>query len=329
MKTRTALTLAYLLTVCLIAPARSSETLSAAHVDEIVGAYELAWQQPDAEKRDALLADAWSKKGVFRDPGGAVSGRAALSKHIGKFHEEFPNTRAERTSKIDFHGRSFRFTWKMVFAKDGRVLEGTDFGEIGADGKIASITGFWQPLFNLTTTANQAIVIAYLDAVQDAQPFGHQSSWRRARSPRRRPSYGGVFVGFRNGPHVHQVDKLLRRHRRRSRASPPMTPATASSPALMRFRPRPAGEPAADPGRSFSDGRSALTPSYYDTKSLVDTLITRDQGQRARASWKRPRRTYGRWPAPCCPECGRGAGEVARAKRCAADGAVRGTPARP
>lgn len=281
MKTRTALTLAYLLTACLIAPAQSSETLSAAHVDEIVGAYEQAWQQPDAEKRDTLLADAWSKKGVFRDPAGDVSGRAALSKHIGKFHEEFPNTRAERTSKIDFHGRSFRFTWKMVFAKDGRVLEGTDFGEIGADGKIASITGFWQPLPNLATTANQAIVVAYLDALfrtRDLSIIDKLVAPGAIYTQAPGLPYGGTFTGFSEwtGMFIKSTNyfDIL------GVTQPSLATNDAGDRIVasfdVRFRSKATGKESLQPIQEqfiLEDGKIvALTPSYYDTKSLVDTL---------------------------------------------------------
>jgi len=281
MKTRTAVKLAYLFTLSLIVPAWSSEPMNAAQMEAVVSDYEQAWQQPVSGKRDALLAKAWSKKGVFKDPAGTVSGSAALSNHIGKFHEEFPNTQAERTSKIDFYGRSFRFSWKMVFAKDGRVLEGVDFGEIGSDGKIASITGFWQPLPNLTTTSNQAIVIAYLDGLFRTRNL---SAIEKLVAPRavytQAPGlpYGGIFVGFQEwtGMFIKSAsffDVV-------GVTQPTLATNDAGDRIVasfdVKFRSKATGKESLQPIQEqfvLKDGRIvALTPSYYDTKSLVDTL---------------------------------------------------------
>jgi hypothetical protein len=39
-----------------------------------------------------------------------------------------------------------RFTWKFV-GKDGKtVIEGIDFGELGPDGKLQKIVGFFGPV---------------------------------------------------------------------------------------------------------------------------------------------------------------------------------------
>jgi hypothetical protein len=273
--------LAYLFILCLISPAWTADALNAAQVEEIVGAYEQAWKQPDAGKRDALLAEAWSKKGVFKDPGGAVSGRAALARLIGKFHQDFPDTQAERTSKVDFYGRSFRFTWKMVFAKDGRVLEGIDFGEFAADGRIASITGFWQPLPNLTTTANQAIVISYLDALfrtRDLSVIDQLVAPGAVYTQAPGLPYGGVFVGFKEW--TGMFFKSASFFDVLGVTQPTLATNEAGDRIVasfdVRFRSKATGKESLQPIQEqfiLKDGKIiALTPSYYDTKSLVDTL---------------------------------------------------------
>jgi hypothetical protein len=281
MKTKTAVKLAYLFTFCLICPAWSSDALDAVQVEKLVGDYEQAWQQPETEKRDALLAQSWSRKGVFKDPAGVVEGRAALSKHIGKFHEDFPDTVGVRTSKIDFYGHSFRFSWKMVFAKDGRVLEGTDFGEIGADGKIAAINGFWQTLPNLTTTGNQAIVVAYLDALfrsRDLSIIDKLVAPGAVYTQAPGLPYGGVFVGFKEWTGMFIKSSTI------FDVIGVTQPSLATNDAGdrivasfdVKFRSKTTGKESLQPIQEqfiLKDGKIvALTPSYYDTKSLVDTL---------------------------------------------------------
>jgi hypothetical protein len=281
MKTRNAVKFACLFALCLTSRAFASDALTAAQVEKIVGAYEAAWKQPDAGKRDALLEEAWSKKGVFKDPAGAVSGRAALSKHIGQFHKDFPDTQAQRTSRIDFYGRSFRFSWKMVFAKDGRVLEGIDFGEVGADGKISSITGFWQPLPNLTTIANQAVVVSYLDALfrtRDLSTIDKLVAPGAVYTQAPGLPYGGVFVGFKEwtGMFIKSTtffDVI-------GVTQPSLATNEAGDRIVasfdVRFRSKATGKESLQPIQEqfvLEGGKIvALTPSYYDTKSLVDTL---------------------------------------------------------
>lgn len=281
MKTTTTAKYVYLLATCLICPAWGSDALNAAQVEEIVGGYEQAWKQPDAARRDALLAEVWSKKGVFKDPGGAVAGRTALSKLIGKFHQDFPNTQADRTSKIDFYGRSFRFTWRMEFAKDGRVLEGIDFGEFDADGRIASITGFWQPLTNLTTASNQAIVISYLDALfrtRDLSIIDKLVAPDAVYTQAPGLPYGGVFVGFKEwtGMFIKSTTFFDVIGVTQPTLATNDTGNRIVASFDVRFRSKTTGKESLQPIQEqfiLEGGRIvALTPSYYDTKSLVDTL---------------------------------------------------------
>jgi hypothetical protein len=47
---------------------------------------------------------------------------------------------------VDLHHDVLRFAWRMVLA-DGRALpDGIDFGELGPDGKLARIVGFFGPV---------------------------------------------------------------------------------------------------------------------------------------------------------------------------------------
>lgn len=112
----------------------------------MVEAYGQAWNEADPAVRQALLDKAWADDGVYCDPTAKVEGRAALLAHIAGFAAQFAGARIETRSRVDEHGDNFRFAWEMIDASGASVMEGVDFGTLAADGRIASITGFFGPL---------------------------------------------------------------------------------------------------------------------------------------------------------------------------------------
>jgi hypothetical protein len=112
---------------------------------ELVATYGEAWAADEAERR-RLLEDAWHEDGVYSDPVSRAEGREALVSHIAGFQEQFPGHRIVVTSGVDEHDRYFRFGWALNDADGNIVMEGVDFGEVADDGRIARITGFFDPL---------------------------------------------------------------------------------------------------------------------------------------------------------------------------------------
>ncbi len=115
-------------------------------LDEIVSTYCAAWNEKDETARSAMLEKSWGDAGVYEDPTGvAPAGRAGLHAHIGGFHNAYPGARIVPTSKVDEHHGKIHFTWHMV-QPDGTVaIDGRDFGEIDATGRIVHIVGFFGP----------------------------------------------------------------------------------------------------------------------------------------------------------------------------------------
>ncbi len=117
-----------------------------ATVEEIVLTYAAAWAETDEGKRRALLEKSWAENGIYTDPTGEAVGREALVHRIEGFHQQrFPGHRILGTSGVDDHHGRLRFTWAVVSPEGRRVLEGVDFGEVGSDGRLISITGFFGP----------------------------------------------------------------------------------------------------------------------------------------------------------------------------------------
>ncbi|HLX56923.1 MAG TPA: nuclear transport factor 2 family protein [Ktedonobacteraceae bacterium] len=112
-------------------------------VEEMVLTYAAAWAETDEEQRRTLLATCWADNGIYTDSTGQAVGREALSYHIESFRQSFPGYRILLTSGIDTRHDRLRFTWTVVSPEGSRVMEGVDFGEVGPDGRLSRITGFF------------------------------------------------------------------------------------------------------------------------------------------------------------------------------------------
>jgi len=108
-----------------------------------VSRYLAAWNEPDRRTRTRILESCWSAHSVYADPGVHLTGIDALSDHIDHIRLQRPGARLEFVSDIDSHHGAFRFLWRLVRADGTTGDVSVDFGEIGPDGKISRMTGFF------------------------------------------------------------------------------------------------------------------------------------------------------------------------------------------
>ena len=113
--------------------------------NEVVSAYGAAWNEQDEAARRKLLEQAWADDGVYCDPTATVDGRDALVAHIGGFQTMLPGARIETSSGVDEHDGWLRFAWTMIGADGTPAMEGLDVGELGPDGRLRRIVGFFGP----------------------------------------------------------------------------------------------------------------------------------------------------------------------------------------
>jgi hypothetical protein len=113
--------------------------------DQTVTAYVLAWAEPDRAKRLAILEGCFASDGVYVDPSGRADGREALCEHIASFQQRLVGHRLDLASGIDEHDGYVRFAWTMSAPDGGQVMDGVDFGELDADGRLKLICGFFGP----------------------------------------------------------------------------------------------------------------------------------------------------------------------------------------
>ena len=114
--------------------------------NDAVSAYVAAWGEPDDEARRELLERAWADDGLYCDPLATVVGRDALVAHIGGFRERMPGHRIVLTTVVDEHDGWLRFGWRILDASGAPALDGLDVGELGPDGRLRRIVGFFGPL---------------------------------------------------------------------------------------------------------------------------------------------------------------------------------------
>ncbi len=117
--------------------------MSALKPGETVRTYADAWNEPDEGKRLALLEMAWAEAGVYVDPTVELSGRQALSDHIGAVQAKRPGARIVLTSGTDEHHGLLRFHWRLDLPDGSQGAESIDFGMLDQDGRLSRIVGFF------------------------------------------------------------------------------------------------------------------------------------------------------------------------------------------
>ena len=111
-------------------------------IDTLLKQYTAAWSEPDPQARQALLQAAWHETGEYTDPIAHAANRAELDGVIARFQQSNPGARFTLHGQAIHHHNYICFFWVLQLA-NGTELQGTDYGEIGADGKLRKIVGFF------------------------------------------------------------------------------------------------------------------------------------------------------------------------------------------
>ena len=113
-------------------------------ITSVVDTYIASWNETDAERRLALVAETFTDDARYLDPlmsGEGVDGIAAM---IGAAQSQFPGHRFELSSGPDTHNDVVRFAWTLR-SGDGEgdpVAGGVDFATVDGDGRLRNVTGF-------------------------------------------------------------------------------------------------------------------------------------------------------------------------------------------
>lgn len=113
-------------------------------LESTIDAYLAAWNETDPARRAMLLEQCWSDEGLFADSMGSAEGRAGLEAYIAAAQRFMPGARLERLGPASLVLDRARVAWRAAGA-DGAVLgQGVHFVELGCDGRIARLSGFWE-----------------------------------------------------------------------------------------------------------------------------------------------------------------------------------------
>jgi hypothetical protein len=119
-------------------------------LDEVVLAYIEAWSTPDAALRRELLEMSLADDCSYTDPAYEVRGKEELAVLIDRslageaYDGAGAGARIPISSGVDQqHPGMFRFSWVLVDPQEQPILEGMDFVELAADGRLQRIIGFF------------------------------------------------------------------------------------------------------------------------------------------------------------------------------------------
>ena len=116
-------------------------------LDDVLAAYDSAWNQPDQATRAQLLARSLAENAELVDPtSGRFKGRHAINERIAGFSRRFPGARLTLTSGVDEHNGFARYAWAINAADGAVILEGIDIVERADDNRLRRVIMFFGPL---------------------------------------------------------------------------------------------------------------------------------------------------------------------------------------
>jgi hypothetical protein len=102
-----------------------------------------AYGEPDASRRAELIERAWAADGHLIDPPLDAKGPSAIDAMATAVQGQFPGHSFRRSTGVDAHHNFARYGWQLVAADGSVTLAGTDVVEVGDDGKLLRVTGFF------------------------------------------------------------------------------------------------------------------------------------------------------------------------------------------
>ena len=103
--------------------------------------YSQTWSMTAAE-RLARLAEVAAADVSYTDPNVTVTGYAAFSAYMDGFQENMPGASFRIAHVFEHHGRTLAH-WTMHNGDGEEIGTGTSFAELGDDGRLKAITGFF------------------------------------------------------------------------------------------------------------------------------------------------------------------------------------------
>jgi hypothetical protein len=110
----------------------------------LVRRYDEVWNERDGDRRLEILGEIWADDGLYVDPDvpEGLRGREALSDFIAASFKEMPGLSVAALTDLAVLGDRAWYRWRAT-ADGAPDVDGTDFVEFAADGRIQRLTGFY------------------------------------------------------------------------------------------------------------------------------------------------------------------------------------------
>ncbi|MGV9673688.1 nuclear transport factor 2 family protein [Nocardia sp. NPDC003482] len=108
--------------------------------ENIAQRYIDSWNEHDADKRTALIAEVFTPEATYTDPLAQVAGTAAIDRVIAGAQEQFAGLEF-RLGPVDGHNDIARLTWFLGAPDAEPLVIGFDVVTL-ADGRIERVLGF-------------------------------------------------------------------------------------------------------------------------------------------------------------------------------------------
>lgn len=119
-------------------------TTATTSTERTVERYFEMWNEPDAARRRAVIAEAWAPDARYVDPLHSAAGADALDAMVAGLHETYPGHFFRLTEPVDAHNDRARWGWEFAAPDGTPVMLGVDFAVVDADGRLREVTGFFE-----------------------------------------------------------------------------------------------------------------------------------------------------------------------------------------
>ena len=109
---------------------------------DVVERYVALWNEPEADRRQALIAQTWTEDASYHDPVMHGAGHAGIAALVQGVQQQFPGYRFRHIGAVDGHHTYVRFSWELGPAEGPAPIGGTDVALLAPDGRLQQVIGF-------------------------------------------------------------------------------------------------------------------------------------------------------------------------------------------
>src|SRR3954467_10890492 len=118
-------------------------TTTSSSLTAVVDRYLDAWNERVAERRRALVAEAFADDATYVDPMMSGAGTDEIAGMIGAAQQQFPGHHFVLAAAPAAVGEHARFVWRLEPVAGGDVVAiGHDFATVRGDGRLGDVVGF-------------------------------------------------------------------------------------------------------------------------------------------------------------------------------------------